>query len=96
MNRGQARLEAAAQGLVLVQGLLADALALEMVPDELAGVELRDIAREPMQLGTVPKGKPKSGPLAAAHSSVAATPTTVTATRNRPTMSGQTNRRYLS
>src|SRR2546425_4932360 len=50
LNGGQVRLHAAAKRFVLPQRGLADALALEMIPDELIGVQLGRVARQEMQL----------------------------------------------
>jgi hypothetical protein len=49
MNLRQVRLHAAAEGFVLPQRGLADALALEVIPDELVGVQLGRVARQEMQ-----------------------------------------------
>src|SRR6266508_446881 len=50
VNVRQVRLDAAAERFVLPQRGLADALALEVIPHELVGVQLGRVARQEMQL----------------------------------------------
>src|SRR5713101_8684121 len=50
LNVREVRLDAAAERFVLPQRRLADALALEVIPDELVGVQLGRVARQKMQL----------------------------------------------
>src|SRR5947207_14003641 len=52
LNGRQVRLDATAERFVTPQRRLADALSLEMVPDELVGVQLGRIARQEMQFQT--------------------------------------------
>src|SRR5712692_812492 len=52
LNGRQVRLDATAERFVAPQRRLADALPLEMVPDELVGVQLGRIARQEMQFQT--------------------------------------------
>src|SRR6266849_3530712 len=49
LNVREVRLDAAAERFVLPQRGLADALALEVIPDELVGVQLGRVARQEMQ-----------------------------------------------
>ncbi len=49
MNVGKVGLNAASEGLVSAQRRLADALAFEVVPDKLIGIQLWRIARQEMQ-----------------------------------------------